>query len=297
VRIWVSGAKGFVGTHLVPRLEAEGHAVLAPDREVDVRDPRAVARSLERDRPDAVVHLAALASVAGSLDEPALTSRTNTFGTLHVLRAVARCVPRARVLLVSSGEIYGTAADGPFVETAPLRPATPYARSKAAADLLGAGFAARGLDVVRARPFSHTGPGQDDRYVASSFARQLAEIESGRRPPVLRVGNLDAVRDLLDVSDVVEAYCRLLDPRAESGVYNVARGSGVAVREILDALRALSSAKPETHVDPALWRPATVSVGSAERLRRATGWTPRVSVRDTLARVLGHWREQVKGSR
>jgi GDP-4-dehydro-6-deoxy-D-mannose reductase len=295
VRIWVSGARGFVGSWLVPHLEAAGHTVVAVDRdELDVCDAHAVDASIGAARPDAIVHLAALASVAASLDDPARAARVNALGALHVLRAVQRRAPDARVLLVGSGEIYGAAEDGAaFDESAPLRPATPYARTKAVADRLGAVFAARGLDVVRARPFNHTGPRQSDLYVAASFARQIAEIEARRRPPVLAVGNLAAVRDFLDVADVVEAYRRLLERTVAAGAYNVASGVGLPIGELLGRLLALSRARPRVHEDPARWRPANAAVGDAGRLHRATGWTPRIALDETLARLLSDWRARV----
>jgi GDP-4-dehydro-6-deoxy-D-mannose reductase len=296
VRIWVSGARGFVGSWLVPHLERAGHEVVAVDREVDVCNGAAVAASIAAAHPEAIVHLAALASVAASLDAPALTAQVNALGTLHVLRAARQHAPRARVLLVSSGEIYGAAADGAFDESAPLAPGTPYARAKAAADLLGAAFAARGLDVVRARPFNHTGPGQGDAFVASSFARQLAEIEAGQRAPSLAVGNLAAVRDFLDVADVVEAYRLLLERAVPAGAYNVASGAGLAIGALLERLLAASSAKPEVREDPARWRPANAAVGDAGRLARATGWAPRIPIDDTLARLLADWRARLSGS-
>lgn len=293
----MSGARGFVGTWLVPHLEAAGHAVVGVDSDVDVCDAAAVDDSIGAARPDAIVHLAALSSVAASLSDPARAARVNALGTLHVLRAAQRRAPAARVLLVSSSEIYGPGAGAPFDERAALAPRTPYARAKAAADRLGAAFAARGLDVVRARPFNHTGPGQRDEFVASSFARQLAEIEAGLRPPELAVGNLDAVRDFLDVADVVEAYRRLLDRAVPAGVYNVASGTGVAIRELLALLLAASTAKPAVREDPARWRPADASVGDASRLRRATGWAPRIPLADTLARLLEDWRARISGAR
>jgi len=297
VRIWVSGARGFVGSWLVPRLEAAGHAVVAVDRDVEVCDAAAVEASIGAARPEAIVHLAALASVAASLGEPARTARVNALGALHVLRAAQRRAPAARVLLVGSGEVYGAAAEGAFDEAAPLAPGTPYARAKAVADRLGAVFAARGLDVVRARPFNHTGPGQGDAFVASSFARQLAEIEAGRRPPRLAVGNLAAVRDFLDVADVVEAYRLLLDRAVPAGAYNIASGAGIAIGELLGRLLAISTARPEVREDPARWRPANAAVGDAGRLRRATGWAPRVPLDETLARLLADWRARISGSR
>jgi GDP-4-dehydro-6-deoxy-D-mannose reductase len=299
VRVWVSGATGFVGSWLVPRLARLGAEVFAVGHEVEICDRAAVETSLARARPDALVHLAGLSSVARSLAAPAQAARVNYLGALVLLRAVAARAPRARVLLVGSGEVYGELAAGAvecFDEDAPLAPATPYARAKAAADLAAAAFAARGLDVVRVRPFNHLGPGQSDAFVASSFARQLAEVEAGVRDPQIAVGNLDAVRDFLDVEDVVAAYLALLDPGVEAGAYNVASGVGVPVRQLLERLLALSPAKPEIRVDPERWRPAGAAVGDAGRLRRVTGWCPRVPLADTLARLLAHWRARISAS-
>jgi len=298
VRVWVSGAGGFVGPWLLPRLTRDGHEVTAADRDVDVCDAAAVAAAIDRVRPDAIVHLAALASVATSYVDPEAVARVNYFGTLHVLRAVARHAPRARLLLVSSGEIYGgSATSDPISEDAPLAPVSPYARTKAAADLLGAAFAESGLDVVRARPWNHTGPGQTDTYVASSFARQLAEMVLGRRDPVLRVGNLDAVRDFLDVADVVDAYARLLDPAVPRGAYNIATGVPLRIAQLLDRLIAHAGLRPQIEVDPALHRPDRASVGDARRLRHATDWAPRIPLDDTLARLFDDWRRRLSASR
>lgn len=297
MRIWVSGARGFVGSWLVPRLEDAGHRVVAVDREIDVTDAAAVAASIAAARPDALVHLAARASVAASREEPAVTARVNTLGTLHLLRAAQRFAAGARVLLVGSGEVYGAATDArAFDEGAALRPGSPYARSKAAADRLGAVFGARGLDVIRARPFNHTGPGQSDSFVASSFARQLAEIEAGLRAPELHVGNLDAVRDFLDVADVVDAYQRLLERGVPADVYNIASGAGVAIGRLLERLLAHARVRPAVREDPARWRGTDAAIGDASRLRRRTGWQPGIPLDDTLARLLDDWRRRVSGS-
>jgi GDP-4-dehydro-6-deoxy-D-mannose reductase len=195
------------------------------------------------------------------------------------------------VLVVTSGEIYGgSAAPVALDEGAPLAPASPYARSKAAADALAA---ASGLDVVRARSFNHTGPGQGDTYVAASFARQLAEMELGRREPVLHVGNLAAVRDFLDVADVVEAYVRLLDPEVPAGAYNVASGIGRSIADLLDLLVEAAGVRPRIEVDASRWRPDRASIGDAAKLRRATGWSPQIPFETTLARLLDDWRARV----
>ena len=295
MRVFITGAAGFVGLHLQPRLEAAGAVPIATDRELDVSDAGAVAAAVERERPDAIVHLAAQSSVVASWEDPRGAYEVSYLGAHAVLEAARRSAPEARILLVGSGEVYGSAAPGapPFDEAAPLRPQTPYGRAKAAADLLGAAYARRGLDVVRVRPFNHTGPGQSDGFVASSFARQIAEIETGARAPVLRVGNLESVRDFLDVGDVVDAYVRLLDRSVPATVYNVASGTGVPVRAILERLLARARVEPEVEVDPERVRPADASVGSAARLGAATSWSPRVPLADTLAGLLDDWRRRV----
>jgi len=298
VHALVTGSAGFVGRRLIPRLRAAGFEVAGTDLELDVADASAVASKVAELRPEAIVHLAALSSVAASRRKPELAYRVNYLGALSVLEAAARAAPEARVLLVGSAEEYGSAEPGslPFTEAAPLRPGSPYARTKAAADLLGAKYAERGLDVVRVRPFNHAGPGQSDVFVLASFARQVAEIESRGREPVLRVGNLNSVRDFLDIEDVIEAYLRLLDRGVPAGVYNVASGNGAPLSDHLDALLALARLRPAIEVDPERLRPADFSVGDASRLREATGWEPRVPLSRTLERVLEYWREQVSAS-
>lgn len=298
MRVVVSGAAGFVGTRLVSRLEARGDTVAGFDRELDVADGAAVAAFFERHNPEAVIHLAARSSVAASFEDAEAVFRVNYLGTRSILEATRCRAPRARVILVGSGECYGVAADPvrPFDEGAPLRPGSPYARAKAAADLLGAAYAGGGLAVVRVRPFPHTGPGQSDTFAASSFARQIAELELGRRDPPIRVGALDAVRDYLDVDDVVEAYLRLLDPSVPLGIYNVARGEAVPIRRLLEGLLERATSRFEVVVDPARLRAADASIGDATRLRQVTGWAPRIPLEDTLGRLIDDWRARVRAS-
>jgi GDP-4-dehydro-6-deoxy-D-mannose reductase len=295
VRALVTGAGGFVGRHLVPRLRADGHEVVATDLDLDVTDAAAVAARVAELRPDAIVHLAALSSVAASWREPELTYRVNYLGSRSVLRATAAAAPAARVLWIGSADVYGSTAPGspPFTEASPLWPRSPYARSKAAADLLGATYAERGLDVVRVRSFNHAGPGQSPDFVLASFAKQVAEIERGRREPLLLVGNLDSVRDFLDIEDVIEAYVRVLDRRVPAGVYNVASGMGARVGDHLDALITLAGVKPEIRVDPERMRPTDFAVGDASRLRRASDWQPSIPIAASLERMLAYWRDRV----
>ena len=296
MRIYVTGAGGFVGGHLLPRLRSAGAEVFASDREVDVTDRDCVRAELRRLRPDALIHLAAQSSVAASFEDPLEAFRINFLGSLNVLAAMQEEAPHGRVLLIGSSDAYGSEAGGaqPIRESAPLRPESPYARSKAAAELLGSAAAGNGFDVVRVRSFTHIGAGQSDGFVASSFARQLVEIAEGLREPVLRVGNLDSVRDFLDVRDVVEAYWRLLDSRAPADIYNVASGCGVPLRRLLDELIALAGVAPDVEIDPKRYRPPDHWVGDASRLRAATGWEPTVPLRQTLDDLLRYWRERVR---
>ncbi|MDJ0850982.1 MAG: GDP-mannose 4,6-dehydratase [Myxococcota bacterium] len=294
----VTGAAGFVGGHLLPALARAGYEVRGSDREIDVSDAGAVDAQLAELRPALVVHLAAVSAVSESRRDPRAAFHVNFAGSRCVLEAMARRAPDARLLLVGSGDQYGVAEPGaaPFREGDPLRPVSPYARTKAAADLLAARYAADGLDVVRVRAFNHTGPGQDDRFVLPSFARQAAEIAAGKREPLLRVGNLDSQRDFLDVEDVVAAYVALAERRVPAGVYNVASGRAVRVGSALDRLLELFAVQPRIEVDPARHRPTDLAAGDATRLRRATAWEPRVSFDTTLARLVEHWRERIRVS-
>jgi GDP-4-dehydro-6-deoxy-D-mannose reductase len=303
VRVLVTGAGGFVGRRLVSRLAAGGHEAVALDRRVDVADAAALDAALARAAPEAVVHLAALSFVPDSERDPTRAFRVNFLGTRNLLEAVRARAPRARVLVVSTSHVYGTAEPGaaPFSERAPLRPGSPYARAKAAADLLARSYAERGLDVVRLRPFNHTGAGRPELFVESSIARQLAEIAAGRRPPRVAVGNLDAVRDFLDVDDVIAAYLLLLDPARPAGLYNVASGVGRTVREVLEALIDLAGLRGrrealEIEVDPGRWRPTDRAVGDAARLRAATGWEPRIPFESTLRALLDAWRAELSAA-
>jgi GDP-4-dehydro-6-deoxy-D-mannose reductase len=295
VRIVVTGAAGFVGSRLVARLTAEGAAITSADRELDVTDAPRIESALRDARPEAIVHLAAISSVPEAEANRALAFRVNYLGTRSVLAGALRAAPRARVLLASTCTVYGSAPPGsaPFDEGAPLRPHGAYARSKAASDLLGAAYAARGLDVVRARPWNHTGAGRPDSFVESSLARQIVAIEAGRSPPRLAVGNLDSVRDFLHVEDVIDAYLALLQPAVPAGVYNIASGEGLSIRALLDGLLALASARPEVVVDPARLRPADVTVGAAEKLRAATGWRPARGAEQAFLELMAFWRKRL----
>lgn len=298
MRALVTGAAGFVGSWLVRELAAAGHTVFAAGHEespppgtrwlrMDVTSTASVREAVEHSAPEAVFHLAGQASVGDSFADPEGTWEVNATGTLRVAGALPK---GARLLLAGSAEVYGPVpeAEQPIREDRPLRPANPYAASKAAAEMaaLQAG-AGGGVEVVIARSFNHTGPGQDARFALPSFARQLAEIAAGRREPVLRVGNLSARRDLLDVRDVVRAYVTLMERGASGEAYNVASGEARSIGEAVETLVELSGTGARVEVDEERVRPVDVPLllGDAGKLR-ALGWAPRTPFRRTLEDLL-----------
>lgn len=306
MRVLVTGAAGFAGRHLVRALVRRGDAVFAgaleghaPDAGadaelhaarwlvMDVTDASSLSAAVSASRPDAVIHLAAQSSVGASYDDAMGTWEANATGTLRLLHAVGAA---ARVLFVSSAEVYGAvpAAQQPIREDRPLRPSNPYAASKAAAEMAAVAAALSGAaDAVVARSFNHTGPGQDERFVLPAFARQLAAAEEG--DGVLRVGNLEARRDFLDVRDVVLAYLALIDHGVRGEAYNVASGSAVRLRDVLDEMIEIRGVPVRVEADPARMRPLDVPMlcGDSSRLR-ALGWEPRISLRETLVDLLDH---------
>ncbi len=265
----VTGGNGFVGRHLVAALREAGSRVTL--LQGDIRDPRR-ARGF---RGDAVFHLAAKSHPGQSRLSPDETFEINTLGTARLLEALEGF--GGRVLIVSSAEIYRLVGR-PIRETDPLDPRNPYAWSKVMAEAVAR--AQDRLDVVIARPFNHTGPGQKESFVCGSFARQVVT------GPVVRVGQLDSVRDFLDVRDVVAAYRLLIERGRRGETYNIASGRGWRIGDLLDTLIRLSGRSVRVVQDPRRLRPADVQVGDATRLRRATGWRPRHDLRATLADMI-----------
>jgi len=291
MQVFVTGASGFVGRRLMRQLREAGHDVQGADREVDVTDLVAIRRVLEEQVPDAVVHLAAMSSVATSWREPHLCYHLNFVGTRTLLAATQSACPDARVLLIGSADQYAatTPAAKPIDEATPLRPASPYARTKSAAELLGAAAALRGQDIVRVRAFNHTGAGQPDHFVVSSFARQVARIRLGHQESVMRVGNLESVRDFLHVDDVLAAYQALLDRKVPADTYNIASGRSTSIQEVLDRLIEIADIAPRIETDPDRWRETNWLVGDATRLRSATGWRPRIPLEAILQELYEDW--------
>jgi len=291
MRALITGGVGFAGTHLAAHLEACGDEVVVTDRVLggpDLLDAAGWQRLLADVRPDAVYHLAAQPSVAASWEDPVQTVRINVEGTLHVLLA-CRDASVGRVLVVSSSDVYGgrAASSAPLTEDEPLRPVTPYAASKAAAEQLAVqAWLGWGVPVIRVRPFNHIGPGQDDRFVAGALAARVAAAEVGDCR--VTIGNLTARRDFTDVRDVVRAYRAAVAHGEPGEVYHVCSGRAVAIADIAATLVGLATQPVSLEVDPALVRPVDVPVlvGDAGRLFAATGWTPTIGLDTTLRDLL-----------
>src|SRR5487761_2242298 len=297
MRAFLTGGTGFVGGYLRAHLEAESDAVVVLDDRLDLGDPEtadALDSALLAAAPDVIYHLAALTHVGRSWDDPAATMRVNVMGTLAVLEAARRLGRRPKVLLISSAEVYGEGGGVPITEESALAPVTPYAASKAASEFLGLqAFLGRGLEVVRARPFNHVGPGQGDAFVVSALARRIAEIERSGGGSI-PVGNLAAARDFTDVRDVVRAYRLLAEVGVAGEVYNVCSGDARTIQELFDILISNAEVPIATHDDPELFRPIDVPVliGDATKLVELCGWKPEIEIDETLAAVLEDWRQR-----
>jgi len=285
--ILVTGAQGFVGGHLLAQLGGRGVPV-----DADITDSRAIAEAVAGTAPEAVVHLAAASSAGASWQDAAETWRVNAIGTVSVLEAVRAEAPASRVLVVSTGDVYGQADEVPTPESAPYRPPSPYAASKAAAELACVQARQTGQDVVVARAFQHEGPGRDERFAVGSWAAQIARAEEAGGGTV-RVGDLTPRRDITDVRDVCRAYEALLDRAVPADTYNVASGRAVEMRELLELLVSLARVPIQVEEDRSRLRPGDISVlcGDASRLRAVTGWRPTIPLEQTLADTLAAARE------
>lgn len=321
MRVLVTGIAGFAGSHLAEYLvhhasdpdgaPPEVYGVIhRHDRRIqhlrnrlqlhrgDLRNALWVSDLVQNIQPDLVLHLAAWSDVGGSWEQPWTTYELNIHCQLNLLEALRRHTPHCRALVVTSNEVYGLLDpdDLPVDEETPFRPNTPYGVSKVAQDMMAFQYwNGYRLPTLRVRSFNHIGPGQADDFAASAFARQIAEIEAGLRPPQLAVGNLEASRDFTDVRDVVRAYW-LVALHGQAGcVYNVGSGQAWPVRRLLDTLLALSPVEVQVTVDPARLRPSDVPVSVCDnrRLVAATGWQPQIDLATSLRDLLDAWRKQL----
>jgi GDP-4-dehydro-6-deoxy-D-mannose reductase len=310
LRVLVTGASGFAGGYLARACAEAGEDVVGLSRTgtfpdgvagrglpVDLLDASAVREAVAGVQPDVVYHLAALSSVGRSWEDPAQTVESNVATAVNLLEALRHEAPRARVLWASTCEVYGPPSSLPVGEDAPMAPANPYAVSKVTGDLLAAVYAdAHGLDVIRARPFNHAGPGQRPIFIMSSLAQQAASARlAGESSLRLVTGNPDTRRDFTDVRDVVRAY-RLLVGRAAPGVYNVCSGRSISAGEQVALIGELIAPIAVEHVvDPARVRAHEVMElrGSHDRLTAATGWGPEIPIRQTMADTIDWWEREL----
>lgn len=314
-QILVVGASGFVGPYLCQELRATypqariagaGHQDGAPEwiealraewSVCDVTDPESCARLVAGARPSHIVHLAAQSHVPTAQADPVGTWTVNATGTLHILEAVRAEAPRAAFVFVGTGDAYGRSFQPgrPVDEDTPLAPANPYSASKAAADVLVRQYGYQGLSTVCLRAFNHVGPGQRPDFVVSAFARQIADIEAGRQAPVIRVGNLEAWRDFLDVRDVARAYTAVLERAHDiepGSVFNVCSGQPRQIRQLLEDLLAASDEEISVEKDPDRLRPSDTpfAAGDPSRLRSECGWEPEIPWERTIRDTLDYWR-------
>lgn len=296
----MTGANGFVGCHLVAHLIENGDEVIESNG--DILDRESIVESLRQAEPDVVYHLAAQSDVSASWQTPIETLRVNAEGTLNVCDG-SRLAKVKRIIGISSADVYGSvesidvAAEG-LVETTPLRPVSPYAASKVAAEaIFTQAHLGYGLDVVLARSFNHLGPGQSSHFVASAIASRIAENERSGATSV-SVGNLSARRDFTDVRDVVRAY-RMLIERGEPGeTYNVCSGHDRSVQEIADQLIDLAEFPMSLVADERLFRPVDLKLlrGDNTKIRASIGWSPQIPLATTLKDLLQYWRQNPRST-
>ncbi|MCX7383678.1 MAG: GDP-mannose 4,6-dehydratase [Alphaproteobacteria bacterium] len=304
-RILLTGASGFVAGHLVPRLRTDFPAaefILCGEAHVklDITETSSVQALVRETRPDVCIHLAAISAIAEARGNPARAWQVNVLGTLALAEAIRADAPGCTLVFASSAEIYGRSftAGTKLDETAAAAPMNTYAATKAAADLALGAMAADGLRVIRLRPFNHTGTGQTAGFVVPAFAAQVAAIASGRQEPVLKVGNLDAFRDFLDVRDVCAAYSACVaraDVIAPGTILNIASGTPRRIGDVLTDLLAIAGVEAEIVLDPARLRPSDIplAAGNAAAARAMLGWAPSISWETTLSDILADWRARI----
>jgi len=315
LRVLITGATGFVGFHLIKLIDSPDYTIYGtafPEKvekeeegksrvnifHLDIRSERDVFQAVKKSRPDWVIHLAAVSNVKHSWDKREETLETNLMGTFYFLEALRKLAPQAKVLFVSSSDVYGVLTPKPEVlrEEDPLQAVNPYAFTKISGEILSRFYARiEKMEVVIARSFPHTGPGQSPAFVCSDWAYQIARIEKGLAEPIIRIGNCKVKRDFTDVRDVTRAYVLLLQKGKSGEVYNVCSGQAVLLRDILDLLLSFSREKIRVEVDRQKLRKADIPllVGSNQKIREGTSWQPKISLKQSLSDLLEYWRNKV----
>lgn len=313
-KAFITGISGFAGSHLAEQLLEKGYQVagtylseesleLLPNKDkinlhkLNLLEENKTEEIIEKERPDFLFHLAALISPKASFDNPKETFVNNICAEINILEAVKKLAFETKILIVSSGEIYGLVSkeDLPIDEQTPFNPTNPYAVSKLAQDFLGLQYhLSYKLNIIRVRPFNHAGPRQSPSFVISAFAKGIAEIEKGKKK-VLPVGNIKSKRDFSDVRDMVKAYVLAVEKGQIGEVYNLGGGKSYVISQILEMLKGMSSSRIEVSEDPSLMAPADNPelICDYSKFERETGWKPQIPIEKTLSDTLDYWRSAV----
>ncbi len=311
LRFFITGATGFVGCHLRDHLRSPEHQIwgtIFPEKteiasddrlfHLDIRSERDVLEALKEARPDGVFHLAAVSNVRHSWERRKETLETNIIGTLNLFEAVRQFSPQARILFLSSSDVYGrgSLSRNPLNERDELLAVNPYAYSKWSGEILSEFYSrVENLDIIIARPFPHTGPGQSPDFVCSDWAHQIARIEKGIVSSEIKVGDTSVHRDFTDVRDVVKAYAQLLEKGRRGETYNVCSGKSYSLEKILRTLLSFSSVSIKVSVDSRKMRKVEIRrlVGDARKIEQEMSWKPQIPFERTLSDLLEYWRSRV----
>lgn len=263
--------------------------------ECDLHDSSSVRRMMEHVQPDWIFHLAAQSYVLSSWHAPADTISNNIIGQLNILESMRELNINCRMLIAGSSEEYGLVNPDelPIKETNPLRPMSPYAVSKVGQDMLAYQYyMSYGFHLIRTRAFNHSGPRRGDVFVESNFAKQIVDIEKGRKEPIVRVGNLKAKRDFTDARDIVRAYCLAIEKGKPGDVYNLCSGKAISIQNLLDILVSKAGVEIKIEIDPNRLRPSDVPIllGDYTKFNKLTGWKPEIQLEKTLEDLLDYWR-------
>ena len=293
MKILIIGGTGFVGNHIQNRM-SERYEITATGTQDDIRNYETIRNLIKSKSPDYVINLASLTTVKETIENPMLTYDIGFTGTLNILNALKETGFNGRMLQISSSEVYGHPVPKqlPIRETEPFRPQSPYAVCKTAAEMLCYQWSQTELfEIVRVRPFTHIGPGQSERFAIANFARQIAEIKTGKKNPVIKIGNLDATRDFTDVRDVVDAYEMLLLGGANGDVYNVCSSREIQTGELLERMIKYSGKDIDIIRDESLMRPTEHQrvLGSNQKIDETVGWQPKISLDKTVADTIDYW--------
>ena len=299
-RILVTGAKGFVGRHLVPILASRFPDAVITSANFDITERDAVRAAIRHSPPDACVHLAAVAAISVARQNPDRAWSVNLHGTLSLGEALHAEAPDCLLVFASSADAYGASfrSGQPLTEDAPLAPLNIYGATKAAADLALGAMAADGLHVVRVRPFNHTGAGQSEDFVTAAFARQIARIAAGQQPPIMHVGDLSPVRDFMDVRDVCSAYAACIEAGEsipQGAIVNLASGTPRRIGDVLEDLMRAAGVAADIQTDAGRLRATDIPVacGNAGKALSLLGWAPTIPWMETVAAVTRDWHDRV----